>query len=103
MGTEFEQRDDLTQTHIWDASIFFPNFNKRLDKRYREFCVSKIVSSKEKITIHELEKKTGYSSRWLNIKFKDKLGISPQNLSTIICFNQYYNASGHCKRTIPTH
>ena len=48
-----------------------------------EYCVAKIVSSKGKITIHELEKKTGYSSRWLNKKFTDKLGVSPKNLSTV--------------------
>jgi AraC-like DNA-binding protein len=57
-----------------------------------EYCVSKIISSKGKITIKELEKKTGYSSRWLNMKFADKLGVSPKNLSTIVRFNQYYNA-----------
>ena len=57
-----------------------------------EYCVAQITSSKGKITIKELEKKTGYSSRWLNMKFTDKLGISPKNLSTIIRFNQYYNA-----------
>ena len=57
-----------------------------------EYCVSKISTSKGKITIQELEKKTGYSSRWLNIKFTDNLGISPKNLSSIIRFKQYYNA-----------
>jgi AraC-like DNA-binding protein len=57
-----------------------------------EYCVAKIISSKGKITIKELEKKTGYSSRWLNMKFTDKLGISPKNLSTVIRFKQYYNA-----------
>jgi AraC-like DNA-binding protein len=57
-----------------------------------EYCVAKITSSKGKITIQQLEKKTGYSSRWLNMKFKEKLGVSPKNLSTIIRFNQYYNA-----------
>jgi AraC-like DNA-binding protein len=57
-----------------------------------EYCVAKIISSKGKITIRELEKKTGYSSRWLNMKFTGKLGISPKNLSTIIRFKQYYNA-----------
>jgi AraC-like DNA-binding protein len=57
-----------------------------------DYCVAKIASSKGKITIRELEKKTGYSSRWLNMKFRDKLGISPKNLSSIIRFNQYYNA-----------
>lgn len=57
-----------------------------------EYCVAKIISSKGKVTIKELEKKTGYSSRWLNMKFKDKLGVSPKNLATIIRFKQYYNA-----------
>ncbi len=57
-----------------------------------EYSVAKIISSKGKITIKELEKKTGYSSRWLNMKFTEKLGISPKNLSTVIRFKQYYNA-----------
>ena len=57
-----------------------------------EYCVAKITSSKGKITIKELEKKTGYSSRWLHMKFAGKLGISQKNLATIIRFNQYYNA-----------
>jgi AraC-like DNA-binding protein len=57
-----------------------------------EYCVEKIVSSKGKVTVKELEKKTGYSSRWLNKKFAVNLGVSPKSLSTIIRFNQYYNA-----------
>jgi AraC-like DNA-binding protein len=55
-----------------------------------EYCIEKITASKGKITIKELEKKTGYSSRWLNIKFHDKLGVSPKNLCSIIRFKQYY-------------
>jgi AraC-like DNA-binding protein len=57
-----------------------------------DYCVEKIMASKGRITVSELEKKTGYSSRWLNMKFNDKLGISPKNLSSIIRFNQYYQA-----------
>ena len=67
-------------------------FMQQAEDSIFEYCIAKITSSKGKITIRELEKKTGYSSRWLNMKFKDKLGISPKNLSTIIRFNQYYNA-----------
>lgn len=67
-------------------------FSLQAEDTIFEYCVARINSSKGKITIQELEKKTGYSSRWLNMKFKDKLGISPKNLSTIIRFNQYYNA-----------
>jgi AraC-like DNA-binding protein len=57
-----------------------------------EYCIEKITASKGRITIKELEKKTGYSSRWLNMKFNDKLGVSPKNLSSIIRFKQYYQA-----------
>ena len=39
-----------------------------------------------------MEKKTGYSSRWLNMKFTDKIGASPKNLSSITRFKQYYQA-----------
>ena len=67
-------------------------FKQQAEDSIFEYCVAKITSLKGKITVKELEKKTGYSSRWLNMKFKDKLGISPKNLSTIIRFNQYYNA-----------
>ena len=55
-----------------------------------EYCIEKITASKGRITIKELEKKTGYSSRWLNIKFNDKLGVSPKNFSSIIRFKHYY-------------
>jgi AraC-like DNA-binding protein len=57
-----------------------------------EFCVEKISSSKGKITVKELEKKTGYSSRWLNMKFNEKLGVSPKNLSAIIRFSKCYQS-----------
>jgi len=57
-----------------------------------EYCVERIISSKGKVTVKELEKKTGYSSRWLNMKFNDNLGISPKNLSSIIRFKQYYQS-----------
>jgi AraC-like DNA-binding protein len=57
-----------------------------------EYCIEKITASKGRITIKELEKKTGYSSRWLNMKFNDKLGVSPKNLCSIIRFKQYFHA-----------
>jgi len=57
-----------------------------------EYCIEKITASKGRITVKDLERKTGYSSRWLNIKFNDKIGISPKNLSSIIRFNHYYQA-----------
>ena len=55
-----------------------------------QYCVEKIILSKGTITIKELEKKTGYSSRWLNMKFIARLGVSPKNLASIIRFRHYY-------------
>ncbi|MGZ3853826.1 MAG: DUF6597 domain-containing transcriptional factor [Flavisolibacter sp.] len=60
------------------------------EDRVFEYCVEQITASKGKLTVKELEKKTGYSSRWLNMKFDEKLGISLKNLSSIIRFKEYY-------------
>jgi AraC-like DNA-binding protein len=57
-----------------------------------DYCIKKINDSKGRITVKELERKSGYSSRWLNMKFNDKLGVSPKNLSSIIRFKQYFQA-----------
>lgn len=90
--------DQISNVQSVDAKVallqqfLLKQFSQQAEDSIFEYCVTKITSSKGKITIKELEKKTGYSSRWLNMKFADKLGISPKNLSTIIRFNQYYNA-----------
>ena len=57
-----------------------------------DYCIKSITASKGRMTVKELERKTGYSSRWLNMKFNDKIGVSPKNLSSIIRFKQYYEA-----------
>jgi len=67
-------------------------FLQHKEDRIFEFCVGKIKSSEGKITVKELEKQTGYSSRWLNMKFVEKLGVSPKNLASIIRFKNYYEA-----------
>jgi AraC-like DNA-binding protein len=69
-----------------------------------EFCVDRIRNSVGKITVRDLEKQTGYSSRWLNMKFADRLGISPKNLASLIRFKHYYEAlcnPGKTKLTNP--
>lgn len=57
-----------------------------------DFCVRKIKMSKGLITVKELEKQTGYSSRWLNIKFIERVGVSPKSLSEIFRFQAVYRA-----------
>jgi len=44
------------------------------------------------VSIPELERMTGYSARWINMKFSEKLGASPKNLCSIVRFQQYYKS-----------
>ncbi len=51
-----------------------------------EYCIHAIRNTLGRISIKELERKTGYSARWLNRKFDEKIGISPKNLCAISRF-----------------
>jgi len=55
-----------------------------------DYCIRQIEKSKGLVTVMELERKTGYSSRWIYEKFKEKVGLSPKNLSSVVRFNQFY-------------
>jgi hypothetical protein len=57
-----------------------------------DYCLRQIENSKGLVTVTELEKKTGYSSRWLYEKFMEKVGLSPKNLSSVTRFMQFYEA-----------
>jgi len=57
-----------------------------------DFCIQRISDSKGLITVSQLEKKTGYSARWLNKKFTEHLGTGPKNLSEIVRFKEFYQA-----------
>jgi AraC-like DNA-binding protein len=57
-----------------------------------DYCVQKIQATNGRIQVKQLEKETGYSSRWLLAKFKDKAGIGPKSLSSVFRFQQYYQA-----------
>ncbi|WP_431216924.1 helix-turn-helix domain-containing protein [Puia sp. P3] len=55
-----------------------------------DYCIDRISSSKGLVTVAGLEKETGYSSRWLQRKFSERLGTSPKNLAEIVRFKQFY-------------
>jgi AraC-like DNA-binding protein len=57
-----------------------------------DYCIDRISCSRGLITVAKLEKETGYSSRWLQRKFSERLGTSPKNLAEIIRFKQFYQA-----------
>lgn len=55
-----------------------------------DYCINQIKNNKGVITVTELERKTGYSSRWLYQKFIEKVGLSPKILSSVVRFMQFY-------------
>lgn len=57
-----------------------------------DFCIQRISDSKGLMSVSQLEKKTGYSARWLNKKFTEHLGAGPKNLSEIVRFKEFYQA-----------
>jgi AraC-like DNA-binding protein len=57
-----------------------------------EFCLQRITASEGHLRISDLEHQTGYSSRWLNMKFEERLGVSPKTFTSIVRFQPYYRA-----------
>lgn len=57
-----------------------------------DYCIDRIMGANGLLTIAQLEKETGYSSRWLHRKFLEHLGTGPKNLSGIVRFKQFYHA-----------
>lgn len=57
-----------------------------------DYCINRITGSKGLVSVAQLEKETGYSSRWLHRKFSEHLGTGPKNLCEIIRFKQFYEA-----------
>ncbi|MDT3425805.1 AraC-like DNA-binding protein [Paenibacillus forsythiae] len=53
-----------------------------------DYCINQIYHSKGNITINQLADATGYSTRYIRIKFEDTLGISPKLFSQIVRFQQ---------------
>jgi AraC-like DNA-binding protein len=57
-----------------------------------DYCINRITSAKGLVSVSQLEKETGYSSRWLHTKFSERLGTGPKNLSDIVRFRAFYQA-----------
>lgn len=55
-----------------------------------DFSVNFISSTCGLISIKQLEKKTGYTKRYLDLLFKQNLGISPKAYATIVRFRNFY-------------
>jgi AraC-like DNA-binding protein len=93
-----ELQSQLAETSSLDLKLqLLQNFLiKRLEKAIPDpiydYCINRISGSKGLISVTQLEKETGYSSRWLHRKFSEHLGTGPKNLSEIVRFKQFYEA-----------
>lgn len=81
-----EERLKLIQDFLLRTFI-----TKEPDKVF-EYCVQRLIQDKGRTLISDLERSTGYTSRWINAKFNFRIGTSAKNLSSIIRFQQYYQA-----------
>jgi AraC-like DNA-binding protein len=89
-------RSQLTEAITLDLKLqLLQNFLiKQLEKGapdpIYDYCINRISDAKGLITVAQLEKETGYSSRWLHTKFSEHLGTGPKNFSEIVRFKQFY-------------
>ena len=62
----------------------------RRDDRLIHFCVRSLELADGRLSIRELERKTGYTQRYLEILFKQYVGFSPKVLAGIFRFQKFY-------------
>ena len=58
--------------------------------RVIDFCVSTLKLAHGRISIKELERLTGYTRRYLNVLFKQHVGLPPKVLAGIFRFQMFY-------------
>ncbi|MFN7116113.1 MAG: helix-turn-helix domain-containing protein [Saprospiraceae bacterium] len=64
-----------------------------------DFSVQHILSTHGLLEIKALEKKTGYSKRYLDLLFKEHIGISPKTFASITRFQQFYQRWANAAHT----
>ncbi|SHN29368.1 helix-turn-helix domain-containing protein [Mucilaginibacter sp. OK098] len=73
-------------------SFLIKQLEKTVTDPIYDYCIGRILGTDGLLTVTQLEKETGYSSRWLHAKFSEHLGTGPKNLSEITRFKQFYQA-----------
>lgn len=63
---------------------------KQYDNRVIDFCVNTLKRAHGRVSIKELEYKTGYTRRYLDLLFKQHVGLSPKVLARIFRFQRFY-------------
>jgi len=69
---------------------------EQVDNRLVKFCVDSLKDCDGLMTVSDLAQKSNYSRRYLEILFRDQVGLSPKALGDIFRFQKFYRmwASG---------
>jgi len=65
-----------------------------------DYAINELTIRHGLIGIRELERKTGYTKRYLDLLFKEHVGIAPKALSTILRFQHFYKGMENGKKSI---
>ena len=90
LQSQLADADSVTQKLHILQTFLIRQLEKNESHLIYDYCINRISATKGLITVAQLEKETGYSARWLNVKFAEYLGTGPKNLSEIIRFKQFY-------------
>jgi len=60
------------------------------ENRLIEYCVKALKSADGRVSVQELERKTGYSRRYLDWLFNERVGLPPKVLAGIFRFQKFY-------------
>jgi AraC-like DNA-binding protein len=82
-----DQKIDCVQNRLTDLL-----HRRKLQNHIVEFCVASSKSTDGIISIRELERQTGYTRRYLELLFKNHVGLSPKVLAGIFRFQRFYQA-----------
>lgn len=91
---------------VWEAFRNLPTLSSKLafiqaqlarlleknyeDNRLIDFCVNSLELTNGRMTIKELEQKTGYTRRYLELLFREQVGFPPKVLAGIFRFQKFY-------------
>lgn len=93
-ATELQRRvanaDTVSARVIVIQDFLLYKLSQSKEDQILDYCIDQMTSSNGLINIEELAKKTGYTRRYLSMKFNDKVGLSPKTLGSIYRFQHFY-------------
>jgi AraC-like DNA-binding protein len=90
LQSQLAEANSVTQKLQLLQNFLIKLLEKTVTDPIYDYCINRISDSKGLVSVAQLEKETGYSSRWLHTKFSEHLGTGPKNLSEIVRFKQFY-------------